>query len=35
LSYWTMYSSRPYIVSCKALPAPQVAALKRVSVASV
>ena len=32
-SYWVMYSSTPYIDSCKALPAPLVAALKRPSVA--
>src|SRR5258708_13913630 len=34
-SYWVIYSSTPYIVNCRALPAPLVAALKRPSVAIV
>ena len=34
-SYCRMYWSLPYIESCMALPAPLMAALKRVSVAIV
>ena len=35
VSYWCVYSSEPNMVVCNALPAPLVAALKRVVVARV